>query len=168
MTGSEFVKVLIMHHYKYPSREGGFTLIELLVVLFILTATAFVALPNLWHNLANDNDTVIASHLKSLREEAISTKKETFLTVNFKERFFKIKGVRKEKVVDMKEGEVWEVLLPSSGLVKEGQLIIGFSPSVTEEFLALYLKKDGKDYTVVLNNISGEVEIEEGRRNFSE
>jgi len=39
---------------------------------------------------------------------------------------------------------------------------------VQEELFALYLTKNGKDTTIVLNNLSGEVEIEEGKRTFDE
>ncbi len=154
-------------------RMRGFTLLELLVVLFIITTVAFIAFPNFWSEIAKDDKVTLASTLKNLREEAIATKKEIFFTVDFRERQFRIKGAKgipkdESRVIDMKEDETWEIFIPSRGTIKEGEVIVGFTPSVQEELIALYLTKDGKDTTIVLNNLSGEVEIEEGKRTFDE
>ena len=72
------------------------------------------------------------------------------------------------RVIDMNDEETWEIFIPSRGTIKEGEVIVAFSPSVQEELIALYLTKNGKDTTIVLNNLSGEVEIEEGKRTFDE
>jgi len=151
----------------------GFTLLELLVVLFIITTVAFIAFPNFWSEIAKDDKVTLASTLKNLREEAIATKKEIFFTVDFRERQFRIKGAKgipkdESRVIDMNDEETWEIFIPSRGTIKEGEVIVGFTPSVQEELIALYLTKDGKDTTIVLNNLSGEVEIEEGKRKFDE
>lgn len=151
----------------------GFTLLELLVVLFIITAVAFIAFPNFWSETAKDDKVTLASTLKSLREEAVTTKKEIFFTVDFRERRFRIKGAKgmpkdETRIIDMDEDETWEIFIPSRGTIKEGEVIVAFTPSVQEEFIALYLTKNGKDSTIVLNNLSGEVEIEEGKRKFDE
>lgn len=68
----------------------------------------------------------------------------------------------------MKDGETWEIFIPSRGTIKEGEVIVAFTPSVQEELIALYLTKNGKDTTIMLNNLSGEVEIEDGKRKFDE
>jgi len=154
-------------------RMRGFTLLELLVVLFIITTVAFIAFPNFWSEIAKDDKVTLASTLKNLRGEAIATKKEIFFTVDFTERQFRIKGAKgipkdESRVIDMKEDETWEIFIPSRGTIKEGQVIVAFTPSVQEELIALYLTKDGKDTTIVLNNLSGEAEIEEGKRTFDE
>lgn len=151
----------------------GFTLLELLVVLFIITTVAFIAFPNLWSEIAKDDKVTLASTLKNLREEAVTTKKEVFFTVDFKERQFRIKGAKgmpkdESRIIDMDEDETWEIFIPSRGTIKEGEVIVAFTPSVQEELIALYLTKNGKDTTIVLNNLSGEVEIEEGKRKFDE
>jgi len=151
----------------------GFTLLELLVVLFIITTVAFIAFPNIWSEIAKDDKITLASTLKNLREEAIATKKEIFFTVDFKGRQFRIKGAKgipkdESRVIDMNDDETWEIFIPSRGTIKEGQIIVAFSPSVQEELIALYLTKNGKDTTIMLNNLSGEVEIEEGKRTFDE
>lgn len=151
----------------------GFTLLELLVVLFIITTTAFMIFPSVWGQLIKDDTVTLASTLKNVRKEAVATKKEIFLTVDFKERQFRVSGARGEtndrpRTIDMSEGETWEVLIPSKGTIKEGQVIVAFSPSVQEELIAFYLAKNGKETTIILNNLSGEVEIEEGRRKFDE
>jgi prepilin-type N-terminal cleavage/methylation domain-containing protein len=151
----------------------GFTLLELLVVLFIITTVAFIAFPNVWSEITKDDKVTVASTLKNLREEAISSKKEILFTIDFKERQFRIKGAKgipkeESRIIDMKEDETWEIFIPSRGTIKEGEVIVAFTPSVQEELIALYLTKNGKDTTIVLNNLSGEVEIEEGKRTFDE
>jgi prepilin-type N-terminal cleavage/methylation domain-containing protein len=151
----------------------GFTLLELLVVLFIITTIAFITFPSLWSEMVKDDRVAMASTLRNLREDAIATKKEIFLIINFRERQFRIKGAKdmpkdEARIIDMKDGETWEVFIPSRGTIKEGELIVAFNPSVQEEFIALYLRKQGKDTTIMLNNLSGEVEIEEGKRTFDE
>jgi len=154
-------------------RMRGFTLLELLVVLFIITTVAFIAFPNLWSEMAKDDKITLASTLRNLREEAITTKKEIFFTVDFRERQFRIKGAKgmpkdESRIIDMDAEETWEIFIPSRGTIKEGEVIVAFTPSVQEELIALYLTRNGKDSTIVLNNLSGEVEIEEGKRNFDE
>lgn len=151
----------------------GFTLLELLVVLFIITTLAFLTFPSVWGELVKDDNVTLASALRNVREKAVSTKKELFFTIDFKERQFRVSGAEGEAkgrpgLIDMNEGETWEVFIPSKGIIKEGQVIVAFSPSVQEELIALYLLKDGKETSIILNNLSGEVEIEEGRRNFYE
>ena len=151
----------------------GFTLLELLVVLFIITTVAFIAFPNVWSEIAKDDKVTVASTLKNLREEAITSKKEILFTVDFKERQFRIKGAKgipkdESRIIDMNDDETWEIFIPSRGTIKEGEVIVAFTPSVQEELIALYLTKNGKDTTIVLNNLSGEVEIEEGKRTFDE
>ena len=132
-----------------------------------------VAFPSLWGELAKDDKVTLASTLRNLREEAISTKKEILFTVDFKERQFRIKGAKgipkdESRIIDMNEDETWEIFIPSRGTIKEGEVTVAFTPSVQEELIALYLTKNGKDTTIMLNNLSGEVEIEEGKRKFDE
>jgi prepilin-type N-terminal cleavage/methylation domain-containing protein len=151
----------------------GFTLLELLVVLFIITTVAFLAFPSLWSVTARDDTATMAATLKNLRHEAISARKEKVFIVDFKARQFRISRPTTEekdamKVIGMNDDETWEVFIPSRGTIKEGQVIVIFSPSVQEEIIALYLTKNGKESTITLNNLSGEVEIEEGHRKFDE
>jgi len=154
-------------------RMRGFTLLELLVVLFIITTLAALAFPSIWGELVKDDKVTLASTLRNLREEVVSTKKEILFTVDFKERQFRIKGAKgipkdKSRIIDMKDDETWEIFIPSRGTIKEGEVTVAFTPSVQEELIALYLTKNGKDTTIMLNNLSGEVEIEEGKRKFDE
>lgn len=151
----------------------GFTLLELLVVLFITTILAFIAFPNLWSLTVKDDKVTFASTLRKLREEAVSSKKEIILAVDFRERRFRIKGAKgipkdRFRTIDMQEDETWEIFIPSRGILKEGEVIVAFTPSVQEELIAFYLTKNGKDTTIILNNLSGEVELEEGKRKFDE
>jgi prepilin-type N-terminal cleavage/methylation domain-containing protein len=151
----------------------GFTLLELLVVLFIIMTLAFLTFPSVWGELLKDDNVTLASTLGNLRREAVSRKKELFFTVDFKERQFRVSGVKgeqteKPRIIDMQEGETWEVFIPSKGTIKEGQVIVAFSPSVQEELIALYHLRNGKETSIILNNLSGQVEIEEGKRKFDE
>lgn len=146
---------------------AGFTLIELLVVLFILTSVAFVSFPNFWKTVNQKDNIKIGNYLKSLREEAITAKHPTVFEINFKERFFRFKGNKGEKVLKMNDNEVWELYLPSKGLIKDGEVKVIFPPTISEEFLLLYLSQDKKDFTITLNNLTGEVEVAEGRQDVS-
>ncbi len=148
--------------------DGGFTLIELLVVIFILVTVAFVSFPKIWTHTTTKETVAIGVFLKALREEALSTKRSTELNINFKERFFLLKGSKGEKIIKMQDDESWELYVPSRGLIKDGEVKVLFPPTISEEFIALYLSKGEKDYTVTLNNLTGEVTVEEGRKNFSE
>lgn len=155
---------------KAPSwdKRSGFTLIELLVVLFIITTVAFISIPRLFQDAKEKEPTSIGQYLKALREEAVSTKKSTTFEINFKERFFTFKGGRGERRVKMEDDETWQLFLASRGLIKEGEVKVIFPPTISEEFLALYLSKGGNDYTIILNNLNGELEIEEGIKKFNE
>ncbi len=151
----------------------GFTLLELLVALFIIMTLAFMSFPNVWGELVKDDNLTLASTLRNLRNEAVARKKEIFFTIDFKERQFRVSGAKgeakdKPRIIDMKENEIWEVFIPSKGVMKDGQVIVAFSPSIQEELIALYLSRNGKETSIILNNLSGEVEIEEGRRKFDE
>lgn len=148
-------------------KATGITLIELLVVLFILTTVAFVSFPNFWNTINQKDNITIGNYLKSLREDAITTKNSTVFEINFKERFFLFKGNKGEKVLKMNENEVWELYLPSKGLIKDGQVKVIFPPTISEEFLLLYLSQDKKDFTITLNNLTGEVEVAEGKQDFN-
>lgn len=151
----------------------GFSLLELLVVLFIITTIMFIAFPSFWREMAKNDNVAVASALRNLREEAIAVKKETFFTIDFRERQFRTrgaKGILKDSsgTIAMQEDETWEIFIPSRGTIKEGEVTVVFSPSVQEEVVALYRNKSGSDTTITLNNLSGEVEIEEGIRKFDE
>lgn len=137
-------------------------------MIFILTSVAFVSLPNFFHKVNENNTIGIVKYLKALREEAISTKNNTVLDIDFKERVFTVKAGAGEKVIKMQDDESWQLYLPSKGLIKDGSVKVIFPPTISEEFLALYLTKADKEYTIILNNLTGEVEIEEGRKSFNE
>lgn len=143
-------------------------MIELLVVIFILTGVVFISIPRFWKNITEKEPTNIGNYVKALREEAISTKSSTTLEINFKERFFVFRGKKGEKTLKMNENETWQLYLPSKGLIKDGEVKVIFPPTISEEFLALYLTKNDKEYTIIFNNLTGEVELEEGRKSFSE
>ncbi len=151
----------------------GFTLLELLVVMFILMTLAFLSFPNIWGLLAKDDGARLASTLQGIRREAVSARKEIFFTVDFGKRQFRVSGSgggknEKPGIIEMKETEQWEVFIPSKGTIKEGRVIVAFSPSIQEEVIALYLSKDGKESSIILDNLSGEVQIQDGRRRFDE
>ena len=118
------------------SRMRGFTLLNSCCPF--ITTVAFLAFPSLWSVTAKDDTATIASTLKNLRQEAISTRKEKVFIVDFKARQFRISRPTTEekdamKVIAMNDDETWEVFIPSRGTIKEGEVIVTFSPSVQEE-----------------------------------
>lgn len=147
-------------------RAKGFTLIELLVVIFILTLVSFFTIPTLFKDFNIKEEIALLTYLRSLRESAITSKKEAYLTVDFKERFFSFKSETGEKKLLMKEDENWELFIPGRGNIKDGQVIITFPPFPSEDFLVFYLRRGGKDFTIFLNNITGEVELFKENREF--
>jgi len=144
----------------------GFTLIELLIVIFIITVVSFFTAPSLLKEIGIKEEISVASYLKDLREDAVASKKEGVLKIDFKERFFSFRSSKAEKKLSMKDDELWELLIPNRGLIREGQVLITFPPFPSEDFLVFYLRKDGKDFTLFLNNITGEIEHYEGRKEF--
>ncbi len=147
-------------------KKKGFTLIELLVVIFIITTVSFFTAPALFKEIGIKEEVSLSSYLKDLREDAITSKKEGVLKIDFKERFFSFRSSKAEKKLSMKDNELWEVLIPNSGLIRDGQVIISFPPFPSEDFLVFYQKKGGKEQTLFLNNVTGEIEIFEGRKEF--
>lgn len=147
-------------------RYRAFTLIELLVVIFILTVVSFFTIPSLFKDNLQREEIALMSYLRALREEAISSKKEVYLTINFKDRFFSFKSAKSEKKVTMKDEESWEVFIPTRGNIKDGQVTVVFPPFPSEDFLLFYLTRAGKTFTIFLNNITGEVELFNERKDF--
>ncbi|MCX7990621.1 MAG: type II secretion system GspH family protein [Proteobacteria bacterium] len=144
----------------------AFTLIELLVVIFILTMVSFFTIPALFRETILKDEIALASYLRALREDSVTSKKETQLTINFKDRYFSFKSDKSEKKLTMKEDESWEVLVPARGVIKDGQVTIIFPPFPSEDFLAFYLNRNGNVFTILLNNITGEVEIFKEKKEF--
>jgi len=147
-------------------KNKAFTLIELIVVIFIITVVSFFTIPSLFKDTLLKDETALISYLRALREDSITSKKETYLTINFKDRFFSFKSSNSEKKLSMKEDERWEVFIPSRGNINDGYVTIIFPPFPSEDFLIFYLNRDGKDFTILLNNITGEVEIFKEKKSF--
>jgi len=127
---------------------------------------SFFTAPSLLKEIGIKEEISVASYLKDLREDAVASKKEGVLKIDFKERFFSFRSSKAEKKLSMKDDELWELLIPNRGLIREGQVLITFPPFPSEDFLVFYLRKDGKDFTLFLNNITGEIEHYEGRKEF--
>lgn len=138
----------------------GFTLLELLVVLFILSIAVSLSLPSLLHlgeSKVEFESKRLASTLRYLSDNAISTKETLVLKINMKEKKLTYKNPIKEK------SEIFENLtgieLQSKGLVSHGEVLIFFGPSGPSEAANFYLGKDGKQTRVFLNPLSGMVKI---------
>lgn len=144
----------------------AFTLIELIVVIFILTLVYFFTIPSFFKDNFIKDEVELISHLRVLREDSITSKREGYLTIDFKDRFFSFKSSSGQKKISMKEDERWEVYIPSRGNIKDGQVTVVFPPFPSIDFIVFYLDKESKNYTIFLNNITGEVELFKEKKSF--
>jgi len=140
--------------------DGGFTLLELLAVIFIISLFFALAVPS-FTGLGTDgvksDAKRIASILRYLNDNSISTKEVFEMKFRFSDKLVIYQGPEGEKTEKIEE--LRGVELPSHGMVREGEAVVFFGPAGASEALSVYLG-EGKDaLTVELNPLSGRVKI---------
>ncbi len=138
----------------------GFTLLELLVVLFILSMSVSLSLPalmRLGENKVESESKRLASTLRYLSDNAISTKETFVLKINIREKTLTYRNLIKEKSVIFEN--LTGIELQSKGLVSSGEVLIFFGHSGPSEAAIFYLGKERKRTRVLLNPLSGTVKI---------
>jgi general secretion pathway protein H len=144
---------------------AGFTLLELIVVIFVISLLLAILFPSFYgleeRGLVSDARK-IASLLRYLNDDAISTKVTYPLKFDLEERTLSWKGPDGEKTEKFESLD--SLRLPSKGELKEGQITVFFGPLGIQESIAIHLEDDEeKGMTVTLNSLSGRTKIMEDK-----
>lgn len=145
------------------SRAGkcnGLSFLELILTLFIISLLAAIVLPSFYGSGGRKTDSDakrIASILRHLNDLSISTKEQAFIRFDLNSSSISWKSPEGEKTEVFKS--LSAVKLPSKGTIREGQVIMFFSPLGIEEDVTVYLGSESDGTKVMLSNISGRVKI---------
>ena len=155
----------VRNHEGFSTPRAGFTLLELIMVIFLISLIAAMAIPSFYgmsENKLKSDARRLASLLRYLNDNAISTKETYSLKFDLQE------GTLSWKEPNGRKTETFEdlagVYLPSKGEVKEGQIIVFFGPLGIQESIAVHLRKEGKGMTVALNPWSGRTKVIEDEK----
>jgi prepilin-type N-terminal cleavage/methylation domain-containing protein len=137
----------------------GYTLLELLVVLFVLSVIFALVLPNftLQESGLRKDARNIASILRYMNETAALKKQTLHLKFDLDKGRLSWEGHDGKRTQEMRR--IKAVEMQSRGMIKEGELIVFFSPQGLNEHLWIYLESDDKKITVAFNPISGRAKI---------
>jgi general secretion pathway protein H len=149
------------------SRQGivavrGFTLLELIVVIFTVSMLIAVILPSfpvLKEQRLRTDAGRVASMLRYLNDNAISTKQVCEMRINIKQGILNIKGPDGEKIE--KITGLTGITLQSKGRVSDGEVIIPFSPTGGGEHFTIHLASSEASLDIVFNALSGRVKVTE-------
>lgn len=150
----------IINNSRASSFNSGFTLLELLVVLFIISILIAAVFPSLHiiegGGLASDARR-IASVLRYLNDNSVATKETCTLKVDFRESALSWKGPDFEKTEKFKS--LVSVELQSKGEIREGEVLLFFTPLGAQEGIAINLKDGEKTMSIIFNPLRGRVKI---------
>jgi general secretion pathway protein H len=160
------------------SFQKGFTLMELMVVIAILSIAAAIVVPRLPSTESarlRDSARSLASAIRFIGDRAATTKAVYRMHFNISDNIISIRRITsggEETTADdsylnrpvLAEGIMIEdVLIPQTGRVGEGEVIVGFGPAGLQDFLIVHLKDSGsRHFTVTSFPGSGKVKVEEG------
>ncbi len=156
---AEKVRMLIS---KIGRCSTGLTLLELIVVIFIVSIVMAVIVPlfpDLEENRSKSEAREIASILRYLYDNAITRKETFFIKFNFSEDSVHFSGPDGEKVKKFKN--IQGVSTQSRGSISEGEFIFFFEPLGIRENITVHLAGKNKDVEIILNHLSGKVEIKD-------
>lgn len=145
--------------------KKGFTLLELVILIFIFSIVLAVSLPSftgIGENNIKSEAKRVASILRYVTENAITTKDSFYLKVNLRDKtlFYKsLDGEKTERINSMTGIE-----LQSKGLVSEGEVTVFFGQSGALENFQFHLRDEKSAMTVALNSYSGRVKISTGNK----
>ncbi len=141
------------------SPASGFTLVELLVVLFVISLAIALVMPK----FADTGSELKAEARKAavvlryLNETATMKKKTLFMKVNLDEKTMEwgeTAGENREALENLEAVE-----LQTTGLVKEGEVTVFFTPLGLGQNMNIYLRSGEGEKAVSLNPASGRVRI---------
>ena len=150
------------------SRTGkckGLAFLELIAVIFIISLVVALVFPIFdGPGGLSERGTVseakrAASILRYLNDLAISTKEPLNMTFDLSNNTIAWKSSEGAKSEIFKG--LSAVRLPSKGTVKDGQVILFFTPLGAGEDVSLFLRGSKKELMVSLNHLTGRVKITE-------
>jgi prepilin-type N-terminal cleavage/methylation domain-containing protein len=144
----------------------GFTLLELVVVIFIISLTTALIMPSFLDSADNalrSEAKHISSTMRYVYDEA-TARKETYLFSIYPEKgSWGFKGNKESRTFKIRDNVKFkDVLIPSVGEFTRKDVRISFSPLGPDEPIVLHLTSNGKDITIIFNNLNGRSRILEG------
>jgi prepilin-type N-terminal cleavage/methylation domain-containing protein len=143
----------------------GFTLFEIIVVIFLISLTAVLALPSLSfisESRIKSDANKLASILRHLNDEAVSTKETLSLKVDLEDRliYYEDRDGRRSENID----SIAAVNLQTKGFVKEGEIELFFSPLGAGEAFSFLLSDDRTNMKVSFNHLNAKVKITQNEK----
>ncbi len=142
------------------NNKNGLTLLELVLVIFIISISAAIVFPSflVFETTKIKSDAKkIASILRCLNENAITTKETSSLKIDFKKKLLSYNST------EGKKEEIFETVrsaeLQSQGMVFDGEVTLFFHPSGAAENINIHLSDNKSSLMVIFNHLSGRVKI---------
>lgn len=142
------------------NNRRGITLLEIVVVVFILSLSAAIIMPSFSYFGSKKikwEAKRVASILRYLNENAITTKESTALTIDFKKKLLHYnshEGTRRETIDTLHFVET-----QSKGIISEGELILFFSNEGAAESFNIHLSDKNSEFVIAFHHLSGRVKI---------
>ena len=142
------------------SNKRGFALLELIVVLFVVSLIMAIVLPS-FAGFGESRLRFEARHMASIlryMNDSAASRKETFpMQFDLDNNVVFWKGPDGEK--KRKFNDITGVFMQSKGMVSKGELTVFFEPLGVQENLSVHLRRENRDMTITLNQLSGRVKI---------
>lgn len=165
-----------------PRSRGaaGFTLMELMVVIAILSIAVAVVLPKLPSTEANRlqySARSLAAAIRFIGDRAATTKTGYRMHLKLSDSTIwvrKLSATGEEIAVDesflgrrlIADGiTIEDIIIPQTGKLSEGEVIIGFGSGGLQDFMIIHLKDSKpRHFTVTAFPNNGKVKVEQGYR----
>jgi Tfp pilus assembly protein FimT len=143
----------------FAGDDRGLSLLELIVIMFILSAILMIAMPKFagLRSGLKDQASHVASVLRFASDMAAARKEERAVKFDFSTHSMSYDQEGSLRTFDLDSLSSVELL--SRGEVKEGELVVIFSPEGLGEFMSVHLKKNDASLDVEYNPISRRVSI---------
>lgn len=148
------------------NNRSGFTLLELVIVIFIISLITALIMPSFLDSpdkALRSEARHISNTMRYVYDEA-TVRKETYLFSIYPENgSWGFKGDKEAKTFKIR-GDVKfkDVFIPSIGEFTRKEVRISFGPLGPDEPIVLHLTNNGKDFTIIFNNLNGRSRILEG------
>jgi len=145
-----------------PNRARGMTMIEILVVLAIMAIGAAIVVPMVGGTGASNGDLraaarQIAAGLRHARSEAITSRRETVLTLDLERRSFRV--AQEQRDVTLPAKVELKLFTAQSDLVNEKQGAIRFFPDGGSNGGRVTVASGERKYEVDVDWLTGRVAI---------
>jgi len=150
----------------FRGANKGFTLLELLVVITIISIVIGLVMPsffNIGRETLKAEARRLAGIIRYTYDTAVAQKRQYSLLIDIDRDRWKISGGD-----DVEEGrlrddvKIEDIIVPSRGKIKEGEVAMTFTPLGLNEPLEIHLKEDKGQYSLIFNPYTGRVKVLEG------